>query len=96
MLDKIVNGEKNFYKLAKWREKKTRDICQVQCIRDEDCRVLLEDDELKGRWKNYFDKLLNEKHEENLSEEGLSASSGSGSQDYVFHRRVQKPEWRRR
>lgn len=37
------------------------------------------DDELKGRWKNYFDKLLNENHEENLSEEGLGASSASGS-----------------
>lgn len=42
--------------------------------------------------KNYFDILINEKNEENLSEEGLGASIRSGSQEYKFHGRAQKIE----
>lgn len=52
------DGEKDIYKLAKWREKKTRDVSQVKCIKDDECRVLAKDDE-----------LLNEKHEENSNKE---------------------------
>lgn len=52
----------------------------------------MKDDEIKGSWKNYFDKLLNEKHEESPSKEGLRASSERVSQEYMFCRRVEKFE----
>ncbi|KAF5957849.1 hypothetical protein HYC85_005074 [Camellia sinensis] len=57
-------GEKRVYKLAKIRERKTRDFNQVKCIKSEDSKVLVKDDEIKERWKNYFEKLrLKEKKE---------------------------------
>ena len=55
-------GEKRVYKLAKIRERKTRDFNQVQCIKSEDSKVLWKYDEIKERWQNYFEKQLNEKH----------------------------------
>jgi hypothetical protein len=53
------DGEKNIYKLAKTREMKTRDLNGVKCIKDEDQRVLVKEEQIKERWKSYFDKLFN-------------------------------------
>jgi hypothetical protein len=46
--------------MAKSRERKTRDIIQVKCIKDETERLLTKDEDIKNRWLVYFDKLLNE------------------------------------
>src|SRR4029450_8402731 len=35
------DGEKNIYKLAKLRERKTRDFSHIKCIKSEDSRVLV-------------------------------------------------------
>lgn len=42
-------GEKRVYKLAKIRERKTRNFNQVKCIKSEDSKVLVKDDEIKER-----------------------------------------------
>jgi hypothetical protein len=52
--------------MAKSRERKTRDIIQVKCIKDETLRLLTKDEDIKNRWWEYFDKLFNE-DSENLS-----------------------------
>jgi len=41
------------------REKKSRDLGCVRCIKGEDGRVLVEETEIRGRWQNYFSGLLN-------------------------------------
>jgi hypothetical protein len=53
-------GQKDIYRMAKSRERKTRDIIQVKCIKDEIERLLTKDEDIKNRWREYFDKLLNE------------------------------------
>jgi hypothetical protein len=53
-------GEKDIYKMAKNRERKTRDIIQVKCIKDETERLITKDEDIKNRWWEYFDKLFNE------------------------------------
>jgi hypothetical protein len=53
-------GEKDIYRMTKSRERKTRDIIQVKCIKDETERLLTKDEDIKNRWREYFDKLFNE------------------------------------
>ena len=52
-------GERDIYKMAKIRERKTRDVNQVKCIKDGTDRLLVKEDEIKNRWREYFDQLFN-------------------------------------
>ena len=49
-------GEKKVFKLARARERKTRDLDVVRCIKDENDKVLSEDAEIKVRRKRCFSK----------------------------------------
>jgi len=51
--------EKDIYRIARIRERKTRDLCTMRCVKDEDQKVLGRDEEIKERWREYFDKLFN-------------------------------------
>jgi hypothetical protein len=42
-------GENDIYRMAKSRERKTRDIIQVKCIKDETERLLTKDEDIKNR-----------------------------------------------
>jgi hypothetical protein len=53
-------GENGIYKMAKSRERKMRDIIQVKCIKDATERLQTKDEDIKNRWRKYFDKLFNE------------------------------------
>ena len=44
--------------MARIRERKTRDINQIKCIKDGTDRLLVKD-EIMDRWREYFDKLFN-------------------------------------
>ncbi|KAG2563642.1 hypothetical protein PVAP13_8KG278518 [Panicum virgatum] len=52
-------GEKGIYRMARIRERKTRDINQIKCIKNGTDRLLVEDEEIMDRWREYFDKLFN-------------------------------------
>jgi hypothetical protein len=54
------DGENDIYKMAKLRERKTRDFNHVKCIKNEADGLLVKDDEIKNRWRKYFDKLNDE------------------------------------
>ncbi|RLN22702.1 uncharacterized protein C2845_PM07G30060 [Panicum miliaceum] len=56
-------GEKDIYRMARIRERKTRDIKQIKCIKDGIDRLLVKDEEIKDRWREYFDKLFNGENE---------------------------------
>lgn len=52
------------------REKKTRDLTSVMCIKGDDRKVSINGDYIKRKWKEYFKVLLNKKFpEENQDEE---------------------------
>jgi hypothetical protein len=42
-------GEKDIYRMARIRERKTRDINQIKCIKDGTDRLLVKDEEIKDR-----------------------------------------------
>ncbi|KAL6558464.1 hypothetical protein OROMI_018814 [Orobanche minor] len=81
-------GEKDIYKLARMREKKTRDIGKVKCVKDTDQRVLVQDKEIKERWRSYFDTLFNGHQEQDIG--NLSIPSNMINRE--FKRRIQKGE----
>lgn len=61
-----TRGKKGIYKLAKLREKKTKDFSQVKCIENKNQPVLTGDNKIKKMWKSYFNKLLNLKYEQDF------------------------------
>ncbi|XP_054785679.1 uncharacterized protein LOC129292162 [Prosopis cineraria] len=83
-------GEQNIYKIAKSRERKSRDIEQVRCIKDEEGRILVTDDEIKNRWKTYFSKLFNDGEDSSSNLEDLV--TGEGEQNLSFYRIIRDKE----
>jgi hypothetical protein len=55
----MKEGENDIYRMAKSRERNTRDIIQVKCIKDEIERLLTKDEDINKRWWEYFNKLFN-------------------------------------
>jgi hypothetical protein len=53
-------GDKDIYRMTKSQERKMRDIIQVKCIKDAIERLLTKGEDIKNRWREYFDKLFNE------------------------------------
>ena len=53
-------GREGYFKLAKIREKKSRDLDHVKCIKNNDQKVLVKDNDIKKRCGEYFRILLNE------------------------------------
>ena len=52
-------GENDIYRMAMIHERKTRDINQIKCFKDGTDRLLVKDEEIMDRWREYFDKLFN-------------------------------------
>ena len=74
--------------MAKIRERKTRDIGQVKCIKDGAGQLLVKDEEIKHRWREYFDKLFNGENESSTIE--LDDSFDETSMRFVW--RIQESE----
>lgn len=58
--------DKKLYRLAKARARKGRDLDQVNCIKDEEGKVSVDETSTKIRWETYFHKLLNKEGIETL------------------------------
>ena len=52
-------GAKIIYKLAKSRDRRSRDISDIAYVKDEHGAILTESGKIKQRWKYFFDKLFN-------------------------------------
>jgi hypothetical protein len=59
--------------MVKSGERKTRDIIQVKCIKDEKERLLTKDEEIKNKWRKHFNKLFNEASESSSIELDISS-----------------------
>ena len=69
--------EKYIYRIARMREKKTRDLGTIRCIKDHNHKVLVKDIDIKERWKEYFDKLDRKSTRLNSSHESVSRMPSS-------------------
>jgi hypothetical protein len=78
--------ENDIYRMARIRERKTRDINQIKCIKDGTDRLLMKDEEIKDRWREYFDKLFNGENE------GPTLELDDSFANRRFVRRIQEVE----
>ena len=52
-------GENEVLKIAKQRNRQSKDVQQIRVIKSKTGENLMEEEKVKQRWKEYFDKLLN-------------------------------------
>ena len=75
-------GRKKIYKLANARKRMATDIGRITAVKNKDGTLLTGDDEVKGRWLDYFDDLLNiENEREDL--EGILPVQGPIEEIYL-------------
>ena len=63
--------ERNIFRIAKARDKATKDLSHMKQIKNEHGVVIRELDMIIGRWKGYFDKLLNEENPRSIFDDGV-------------------------
>ena len=55
-------GEKELYRLARQRDRAGKDVQDVRVIKDENGTMMVNSEAVLKRWKEYFEKLMNEEN----------------------------------
>lgn len=56
------------FKLAGQIDKEGKDLNQLKCIKDNPKQVLMGDNKVQDRWRDYFDQLFNSNKENSISD----------------------------
>ena len=59
---KTKEGEKELYKLARQRDRAGKDVLHVMVIKDKNGNVMVNSEAVLKKWKEYFEKLMNEQN----------------------------------
>ena len=59
---KTKEGENELFKIAKQKNRQSKDVQQVRVIKSKTGEILMEEEKVKQRWKEYFDDLLNQEN----------------------------------
>ena len=59
-------GKNELFKIAKQRNRQSKDVQQVSVIKSKTEEMLMEEEKVKQRWNEYFENLFNQ---ENLEKE---------------------------
>ena len=55
-------GEKELYRLARQRDRAGKDVLHVRVIKDKNGNVMVNSEAVLKRWKEFFEKLMNEEN----------------------------------
>ena len=55
-------GENELFKIAKQRNRQSKDVQQVRVIKSKTGEILIKEEKVKQRWKEYFYDLLNQEN----------------------------------
>ncbi|XP_076041789.1 uncharacterized protein LOC143025675 [Oratosquilla oratoria] len=55
-------GQKKIYKIAKERNRATKDLTLVKQIKDKNGKILTDPDKIWMQWKEYYEELLNQEN----------------------------------
>ena len=58
-------GRQNIFRIAKQKKKERKDITGTNCLKGDNGELLVSEEQVSGRWREYFEKLLNEENEWN-------------------------------
>ena len=88
-------GENEIFKIAKQRNRQSKDVQQVRVIKSKTGEILMEEEKVKQRWKEYFDNLLNhenprERRETRTEERERDVEDISGEEVRTGLRRMKK------
>ena len=64
-------GERKIHKIARSRNKATKDFTHIKQVKDENGSVLCSQEKIKRRWEKYYEKLLNEENPRVIFEDGI-------------------------
>ena len=64
-------GQRNIHKIAKARNGATRDLTHIKQIKDANGTVLTRVNDIKSRWREYFENLLNEENPRSVRGDGV-------------------------
>ena len=64
-----VEGQQDIYQIAAARDRSGKDICQIRNVKSATGEVLMKDDEIKERWGQYFNMLMNKENRRVETEE---------------------------
>ena len=65
-----AESQKSIHKIAKSRDKSSKDLTHIRQIKDKNGRVLSKEESIIARWKEYFKKLLNEENPRRIIGDG--------------------------
>ena len=91
-------GEKKLYRLARQRDRAGKDVQYVRRLKDENGNVMVNSETVLKRWKDYFEKLMNEENDrEPRTEEAevVNEEVNGVSREEVKNvlRRMKKVKW---
>ena len=73
-------GRQNIFRIAKQKKKERKDITVTNCLKGDNGELLVSEEQVSGRWREYFEKLLNEENEWN---DELSSEYVEGAADMI-------------
>ena len=59
------DGQLKAMRIAKQKNRESQDMCQVKQMKSEVGQVLLDEEEIKERWRSYFKQLMNVENDRN-------------------------------
>ena len=63
-------GQRKVFGIARQRDRATKDLVHIRQIKDEQGRILCNEQDVKQRWKSYFETLLNVENPRQIVEYG--------------------------
>ena len=66
-----TEGQRSIHRIAKARNRATKDLTHIKQIKDTNGTVLTREDDIKSRWKEYFENLLNEENPRSVRGDGV-------------------------
>jgi len=79
--------KKNVYRVAKQMSKSRQDVVGVNCVKDANGKVLVENDQVKEEWRKYMEKLLKE---ENTWDNGTTCENVEGPCELIRRDEISK------